>query len=104
MSLVSESSSVNNKGILAEGTLINVLGRGLSLPFAVAVIPCVINWLGTGCFGVLTIVWIVIGYFGHSCCFRMSDSFNLDPIIKRKIRFLKIKICFDRLKTVTNRC
>src|SRR5699024_8746539 len=104
MSLVSESSSVNNKGILAEGTLINVLGRGLSLPFAVAVIPCVINWLGTGCFGVLTITWIIIGYIRHSCCFRLRDSLTLDSIIKSKIRFLNIKICKDRLKPVSNRC
>src|SRR5699024_7044588 len=64
MSLVSESSSVNKKGILAENTLINLLGRGLPLLFAVAAIPFVIDGLGTERFGVLTIVWIVIGYFG----------------------------------------
>src|SRR5699024_11642485 len=64
MSLVPKSSSVNKKGILAENTLINVAGRSLPLLFAIAAIPFVIDGLGTARFGVLTIVWIVIGYFG----------------------------------------
>lgn len=40
------------------------MGRGIPLLFAVIAIPFVIDGLGTERFGVLTIVWIVIGYFG----------------------------------------
>lgn len=40
------------------------MGRGIPLLFAAIAIPFVIDGLGTERFGVLTIVWIVIGYFG----------------------------------------
>lgn len=60
----SSSSSTEEKGILAQNTLVNVMGRGIPLLFAVIAIPFVIDGLGTERFGVLTIVWIVIGYFG----------------------------------------
>lgn len=60
----SSSSSSKEEGILAQNTLINIMGRGIPLIFAVIAIPFVINGLGTERFGVLTIVWIVIGYFG----------------------------------------
>ncbi|SMO50941.1 flippase [Fodinibius sediminis] len=61
---LSSSSSTEGKGILARNTLVNVMGRGIPLLFAVIAIPFVIDGLGTERFGVLTIVWIVIGYFG----------------------------------------
>lgn len=51
-------------GLLARNTIINLLGQGVPLLFAVIAIPFVIDGLGTERFGVLTIVWIVIGYFG----------------------------------------
>lgn len=60
----SSSSSTKGKGILAQNILVNVVGRGIPLLFAVIAIPFVIDGLGTERFGVLTIVWIVIGYFG----------------------------------------
>ena len=60
----SSKSTVEEEGILAKNTLINLAGRGLPLLFAVIAIPFVIDGLGTERFGVLTIVWIVIGYFG----------------------------------------
>src|SRR5690625_860321 len=60
----SSSSSTKEKGILAQNTLVNVMGRGIPLLFAAIAIPFVIDGLGTERFGVLTIVWIVIGYFG----------------------------------------
>src|SRR5699024_1534051 len=58
------ASSTKGKGLLAQNTLVNVMGRGIPLLFAVITIPFVIDGLGTERFGVLTIVWIVIGYFG----------------------------------------
>lgn len=58
------ASPVKKKGVLAKNTVINIMGRGIPLLFAVAAIPFVIDGLGTERFGVLTIVWIIIGYFG----------------------------------------
>lgn len=60
----SASTSLQGKDILARNTFINLLGQGIPLFFAVCAIPFVIEGLGTERFGVLTIVWIVIGYFG----------------------------------------
>lgn len=60
----SAHSVIEEKGILAKNTLINLIGRGLPLLFALVAIPFVIDGLGTERFGVLTIVWIIIGYFG----------------------------------------
>lgn len=55
---------MKKKGLLARNTLINFLGQGIPLFFALLAIPFVIDGLGTERYGVLTIVWIVIGYFG----------------------------------------
>lgn len=57
-------TSLEKKDILAKNTFINLLGQGIPLLFAVGAIPFVIDGLGTERFGVLTIVWVVIGYFG----------------------------------------
>ncbi len=50
--------------MLARNTIFNF--SGLAIPFAVAfvTIPYVIRSLGTTRFGILSIVWIVFGYFG----------------------------------------
>jgi len=48
---------------LAKNTLWNVLGQGLPLLVGLGAIPFLINDLGTDRFGVLTIAWMVIGYF-----------------------------------------
>ncbi|MCW9706042.1 flippase [Fodinibius salsisoli] len=64
MNSSSSHSSSKQQGILGQNTLINIMGRGIPLLFAVVAIPFVIDGLGTERFGVLTIVWIVIGYFG----------------------------------------
>lgn len=60
----SSLSPTSEEGLLAKNTIINLLGQGLPLLVALAAIPFVIDGLGTERFGVLTIVWIVIGYFG----------------------------------------
>lgn len=55
---------MKKKGLLARNTLVNFLGQGIPLFFALLAIPFVIEGLGTDRYGVLTIVWVVIGYFG----------------------------------------
>ena len=48
---------------LAKNTLWNVLGQGLPLLVGLGAIPILIHGLGTDRFGVLTIAWMIIGYF-----------------------------------------
>jgi O-antigen/teichoic acid export membrane protein len=57
-------SSSKEKGILTRNTLINVAGKVIPLLVAIITVPFIIKGLGTERFGVLTLVWAVIGYFG----------------------------------------
>lgn len=49
--------------LLARNTLWNILGQGAPLLVAIFAIPVLIKALGTDRFGVLTLAWMVIGYF-----------------------------------------
>lgn len=53
----------HQKGVLGRNTLINILGQGIPLLFALLALPFVINGLGTERFGVLVTIWVVTGYF-----------------------------------------
>lgn len=48
---------------LARNTLWNLFGQGAPLVVAIFSIPPLVHGLGTERFGVLTLVWLVIGYF-----------------------------------------
>ncbi len=50
-------------GQLARNTVLNVLGQGAPLLVAVVAIPLLIDGLGAERFGMLTIAWVVLGYF-----------------------------------------
>jgi O-antigen/teichoic acid export membrane protein len=58
-----EPSTDVRGGLLARNTALNLLGQ--ALPFAVGfvTIPYVIRGLGTDRFGVLAVVWLLLGYF-----------------------------------------
>jgi O-antigen/teichoic acid export membrane protein len=49
---------------LARNTIINFSGLAIPLAVGFLTIPYVIRYLGTTRFGILSIVWIVFGYFG----------------------------------------
>ena len=49
---------------LARNVFWNLLGVGTPLLVAVVAIPRLIEALGTDRFGVLTLAWMVVGYFG----------------------------------------
>lgn len=51
-------------GVLARNTAWNFLGLALPLLVGFLTIPAVIRGLGTERFGVLSLVWVVVGYFG----------------------------------------
>jgi O-antigen/teichoic acid export membrane protein len=49
--------------LLVRNSLFNIIGQGIPLLVALIAIPMLIHGLGTDRFGVLTLVWMVIGYF-----------------------------------------
>ncbi len=50
--------------MLLRHTLFNLLGLGLPLLVAVFTIPLLIDALGTAQFGLLTLIWAIVSYFG----------------------------------------
>ena len=48
---------------IAKNTIYNLLGYGIPLIFALVFIPFIIRGLGEERFGILSLAWIVIGYF-----------------------------------------
>lgn len=55
---------ITSGSLLARNTVYNLIGQGAPMLVAFFAIPLLINGLGTERFGVLTLVWMVIGYFG----------------------------------------
>lgn len=51
-------------GLIARNTIYNILGYVLPLPVALITIPYLIKGMGTERFGVLTVAWMIVGYFG----------------------------------------
>ncbi len=49
--------------VLARNTVFNLIGQGLPLLVAVLAIPMIIGGLGRDRFGVLSVAWVIIGYF-----------------------------------------
>jgi len=49
--------------LLARNTVYNLLGNGLPLLVGIVAVPLLVDALGTERFGILTIIWMAIGYF-----------------------------------------
>ena len=67
---------------LAKNTLWNVLGQGVPLLVALLTIPQLIQGLGIERFGVLSLAWIVIGYFS---LFDMGLGRALTKLVAEKL-------------------
>lgn len=50
--------------LLTRNTILNIAGQGAPLLAGLIAVPIIINGLGIERFGVLTLTWVVIGYFG----------------------------------------
>ncbi|MFH1974974.1 MAG: flippase [Pseudomonadota bacterium] len=57
------STTFTSGSLLARNTLYNLIGQGAPMLVALFAIPLLINGLGTERFGILTLAWMVIGYF-----------------------------------------
>lgn len=49
-------------GLLARNTILNAVGLGLPMAVGVLAMPFTIRWLGTERFGILSLVWVAVGY------------------------------------------
>lgn len=59
-----QPSSFKAQGsLLARNTLLNLIGQGLPLIVAIVAIPFTVHGLGTDRFGLLSLAWMVLGYF-----------------------------------------
>jgi len=56
-------SVVISGGLLAKNALLNLVGQALPLLVGVVTIPLVVHGLGTERFGLLSLAWVVLGYF-----------------------------------------
>lgn len=50
-------------GLLARNTLLNLIGQAVPLLVGVVTIPFIVRGMGTERFGLLSLVWVVLGYF-----------------------------------------
>lgn len=58
-----EITNLHSGKVIAKNTLINLAGQVLPLFVGIVTIPLLVKGLGTERFGVLTLAWMVIGYF-----------------------------------------
>lgn len=57
------ATNLHGGKVIAKNTLINLVGQILPVFVGIFTIPMLIKGLGTDRFGVLTLAWMVIGYF-----------------------------------------
>jgi len=67
---------------IAQNTIYNLLGYGIPLVFALVLIPFLIKGLGDEKFGILSLAWVIIGYFSF---FDFGIGRALTKIIAEKI-------------------
>jgi O-antigen/teichoic acid export membrane protein len=58
------SNSLTESNLLAKNTIYNLVGQAFPVLAAIFSIPILINTMGADGFGVLTLAWMVTGYFG----------------------------------------
>lgn len=68
--------------VVTRNTFLNLIGQGAPLLLAIFVIPILIKELGTDRFGVLTLAWMVIGYFS---LFDLGIGRALTKIVAEKL-------------------
>jgi len=73
---------------LTRNTIWNLFGQGIPLLVAIFAIPLLIKGLGTARFGVLTLVWAVVGYFS---LFDLGMGRALTKLVAEKLGARKIE-------------
>lgn len=82
MSQSTSAQDLTSSRLLAKNTLWNLLGLGAPLLAALVAIPLLIKGTGTERFGILTLTWVVIGYFS---IFDLGIGRALTQLVARKL-------------------
>lgn len=88
MNKPNEMNEIYKGSKVAKNTIYNLLGYGIPLIIALVLIPSLIKGLGEERFGILNLVWIVIGYFSF---FDFGIGRILTKIIAEKIGLNQFK-------------
>ena len=59
-----ETQSFNRRRVIAKNSIFNLLGQVLPMLVGVLTIPLIVRGLGTNGYGILSIAYMVLGYFG----------------------------------------
>jgi O-antigen/teichoic acid export membrane protein len=78
----SEDTNKPINGNFAKNTILNLIGQLLPMVVAIVTIPIIIRHMGTDRFGILTIAWMLIGYFS---LFDMGLGRALTQLIAEKL-------------------
>lgn len=76
------SQNISSGTLIAKNVIFNLLGYGLPLLLALIIIPVLIKNLGDEKFGILTLAWVIIGYFSF---FDFGIGRALTKIVAEKI-------------------
>ncbi|MHB9111383.1 MAG: flippase [Thermoleophilia bacterium] len=76
------TKALTSGSLLARNSLFNLIGQGIPLLVALFAIPLLIHGLGTDRFGVLTLAWMVIGYFS---VFDLGLGRALTQLVAKKL-------------------
>lgn len=79
---MSDINIPSKKSSITKNTVYNLLGFTIPLLFAIVLIPAIINKLGIERFGILSLVWVVVGYFSF---FDLGFGRALTKIVSEKI-------------------
>src|SRR5215470_14965347 len=63
MTTTSQAISLTSGRLLARNTIWNLLGQTLPMAVGLVTIPLLVRGMGAERFGVLSLAWIVVGYF-----------------------------------------
>ena len=88
--IIRNSNKLTKGSLLTTNIIINIVGTVAPLIVAVITIPILINELGTSRFGILSILWMVLGYFS---LFDMGLSRALTKLVSENIGLEK----YDRI-------
>jgi O-antigen/teichoic acid export membrane protein len=80
--IISETTNSHSGKVIVKNTVINLVGQILPLFVGIATIPMLIKGLGTDRFGILTLAWMVIGYFS---LFDLGLGRALTQIISQRL-------------------
>ena len=75
-------SKASSSSSIAKNTLYNLMGNVVPIIFAIAFIPPLIDGLGTERFGILSLAWMIVGYFSF---FDFGIGRGLTKIVAEKI-------------------